>query len=144
MIEEKTFDKSAMKWKYKEAYPEGGLYFDDKITVKDIKNYVNEKLKDTPIESPFKYNEKVLLDEFKTYVESTYKGHYIGANNIQSLDLIFATGRGEGFCVGNILKYAARAGKKAGQHRSDLLKVLHYGLLALYLHDEEQKKKDFK
>jgi hypothetical protein len=89
---------------------------------------------------PYKYDEDRLLAELRTYIDSTYKGHYVGENNVQSLDLIFATGHGEGFTLGNIQKYSSRAGKKKGQERADLLKVIHYGLLALYLYDKNNKK----
>jgi len=45
------------------------------------------------------------------------------------------SGHGEGFCIGNIMKYAQRYGKKDGYNRADLLKVIHYGFLALNNHD---------
>ena len=35
------------------------------------------------------------------------------------------------------MKYAQRYGNKDGYNRKDLLKVLHYGLIALYVHDKE-------
>ena len=45
------------------------------------------------------------------------------------------SGHGDGFCIGNIIKYAQRYGKKDGYNRKDLLKVLHYGIMALHNHD---------
>ena len=89
----------------------------------------------------FKYNEDEILDDFKKYVENTYSQHYIGDNNIQSLDLIFAIGRGEGFCIGNIIKYAARYKKKKGQEYNDVMKILHYALLLKYIYDLDVKNK---
>lgn len=86
---------------------------------------------------PFKFDELRLLEEFHDYLASTYSGHYVGKDNVQSLDLIFAIGHGRGFCTGSGLKYLARSGKKEGQHRQDLLKTLHYSLLLLYLYDKE-------
>ena len=46
-----------------------------------------------------------------------------------------------GFAIGNILKYAQRYGRKGlpEDHRSDLMKVLHYAIIALSIHDEENK-----
>ena len=41
------------------------------------------------------------------------------------------------FCIGNIMKYAQRYGKKGGKNRADLLKVLHYALFMLYVHDNK-------
>jgi|TARA_B100001093_G_scaffold505165_1_gene562087 hypothetical protein len=49
------------------------------------------------------------------------------------------SGHGEGFCIGNIMKYAQRYGKKDGYNRADLLKVIHYGFLALNNHDRRLK-----
>jgi len=85
----------------------------------------------------FKYKEDDLLKEIEHYVHNTYQSHYVGENKTQALDLIFSTGHGLGFCIGNILKYGARYGKKDGHNRKDLLKILHYSLLALYCHDQE-------
>ena len=89
----------------------------------------------------YKYNEKTLLRELEEYIKSTYSKHYVGENNVQSLDLIFYAGHGIGFCAGDVLKYAARYGKKKGYNREDILKALHYALLLLYRHDIEIDKK---
>lgn len=97
---------------------------------------------DMPPSIPFKYDEARLLKEFDEYVASTYGKHYVGEDNVQSLDLIFATGHGDGFCTGNVIKYAARQGKKAGSQRDDILKVMHYALLSLYLYDKKEAKKN--
>ena len=84
----------------------------------------------------YKYNEEELIDELKTYVDSTYEQHY-SQNKFQATEFIIDGGHGEGFCLGNILKYSQRYGKKAGKNRNDLLKVLHYALIALHVHDKE-------
>ena len=52
-------------------------------------------------------------------------------------DPVWRHTHGEGFCIGNILKYSQRYGKKEGKNRADLLKVLHYALIALHVHDQE-------
>jgi hypothetical protein len=59
-------------------------------------------------------------------------------NQYQATEFIIDAGHGEGFCIGNVLKYAQRYGKKGGKNRADLLKVLHYGLIQLYIHDMEK------
>ena len=82
----------------------------------------------------YKYNEGELLNEFSSYVDNTYKEHY-SKDRFQATEYIMDGGHGEGFCIGNILKYAQRYGKKDGYNRADLLKVIHYGFLALYNHD---------
>ena len=52
-------------------------------------------------------------------------------NKIQSTEFIFDAGHGEGFCLGNIIKYAQRYGKKDGRNEQDLLKILHYGIILM-------------
>ena len=75
----------------------------------------------------YKYNEDKLIKEFASYIDNTYDQHY-SLNKYQSTEFIIDSGHGEGFCIGNIMKYAQRYGKKGGKNRADLLKVLHYAL----------------
>ena len=87
----------------------------------------------------YKYDEDKILTELKSYIDRTYKQHY-SQNNFQATEFIIDGGHGEGFCIGNILKYAQRYGKKNGKDRNDLLKVIHYGIIALYVDKLEKKK----
>ena len=80
----------------------------------------------------YKYDEDKILTELKSYIDRTYKQHY-SQNNFQATEFIIDGGHGEGFCIGNILKYAQRYGKKNGKDRKDLLKAIHYGIIALYV-----------
>ena len=86
----------------------------------------------------YKYNEGNTLSELKEYIDSTYDEHY-SKNKFQATEFIIDGGHGEGFCIGNIMKYAQRYGKKGttDDARKDLLKVIHYAIIALYNHDEE-------
>ena len=84
----------------------------------------------------YKYDEGKTLTELKSYIDQTYDQHY-SQNNFQATEFIIDGGHGEGFCIGNILKYAQRYGKKGGKNRDDLLKVIHYGIIALYVNDHE-------
>jgi len=84
----------------------------------------------------YKFNEYENLIALKEYVDSTYDQHY-SKSKFQATEFIVDSGHGEGFCIGNILKYSQRYGKKEGKNRADLLKVLHYALIALYVHDQE-------
>jgi len=84
----------------------------------------------------YKYNERKLIEEFQKYVDATYGEHY-SMNKLQSTEFIMDAGHGDGFCLGNVIKYAQRYGKKDGYNRKDLLKVLHYGLMALHHHDQQ-------
>ena len=85
----------------------------------------------------YKYDEGEALVELKEYINSTYDEHY-SKNKFQATEFIIDGGHGEGFCIGNIMKYAQRYGKKGGKNRSDLLKVIHYGIIALYINDMEK------
>ena len=82
----------------------------------------------------YKFNEGTLIRELKEYIDGTYNGHY-SKNKFQSTEFIVDCGHGEGFCIGNILKYAQRYGKKNGYNRADLMKVLHYAIIMLSVHD---------
>ena len=84
----------------------------------------------------YKFNEQDYLDEIQKYIDNTYSEHY-AKNKYQATDVIIDSGYGLGFCIGNIFKYAKRYGLKNGYSRSDLLKILHYTIIALYVHDKE-------
>jgi hypothetical protein len=83
----------------------------------------------------YKFKEDITLDELKKYIDQTYDQHYANGK-YQATDMIIDSGYGEGFCIGNIMKYAMRYGKKNGKQRSDLLKIIHYAMIALYVNDE--------
>jgi hypothetical protein len=86
----------------------------------------------------YKYNEETLLKELKEYIDKTYGEHY-SQDKFQTTEFVIDAGHGVGFTVGNIIKYAQRYGKKAGRNRQDVLKVLHYAMMLLYVHDIETK-----
>ena len=85
----------------------------------------------------YKFNENELIQELKEYIDSTYSAHY-SRTKFQSTEFIIDCGHGQGFALGNVLKYVQRYGKKDGYNRADLMKVLHYALIALYNHDHEE------
>ena len=82
----------------------------------------------------YKYSEGRLIEELRDYIDATYGEHY-SQNKFQATEFIMDSGHGDGFCIGNIMKYAQRYGKKDGYNRKDLLKVLQYGIMALHNHD---------
>ena len=82
----------------------------------------------------YKYNEGDLIAEIKDYIDGTYGEHY-STNKYQATEFIIDGGHGEGFCIGNIMKYAQRYGKKNGYNRKDLMKIIHYAIIAMYNHD---------
>jgi hypothetical protein len=88
----------------------------------------------------YKYNEGDLLRQVTEYVNATYGQHY-SQNKYQATEFIIDGGHGVGFTVGNIMKYAQRYGHKGTPEdwRKDLMKVIHYAIIALHVHDKSQQ-----
>ena len=85
----------------------------------------------------YKFNENKVVEELKKYIDFTYNQHYAQAKT-QTTEIVFENGHGEGFCIGNIIKYAQRFGKKDGKNTEDLYKVIHYAIILLGSMQEEQ------
>ena len=77
-----------------------------------------------------KFNEDKVLVWVENYIRATYDAHY-SKNKIQPTEFVFDSDHGEGFCIGNIIKYAQRYGKKDGYNEKDLLKIVHYAIILL-------------
>jgi len=92
----------------------------------------------------YKFNEDKLIEELKEYINSTYDQHY-ATDKYQATDIIIDSGHGTGFCLGNVIKYAKRYGRKGTfeESRKDLMKILHYAIIQLYVHDQKSKSSDF-
>jgi hypothetical protein len=84
----------------------------------------------------YKYNEDKTLQEIAAYIDKTYGEHY-SQNKYQATEFIIDGGHGTGFCIGNVLKYAQRYGNKGTTEdwRKDLMKVIHYAIIQLHVHD---------
>jgi hypothetical protein len=78
----------------------------------------------------YKFNEDKVLNLVTNHIVQTYDKHY-SQNKIQTTEFVFDCGHGEGFCIGNIIKYAQRYGKKNGKNQDDLLKIIHYAIILL-------------
>ena len=78
----------------------------------------------------YKFNENKVVEELKKYIDLTYNQHYAQAKT-QTTEIVFENGHGEGFCIGNIIKYAQRFGKKNGKNTEDLYKVIHYAIILI-------------
>ncbi len=91
----------------------------------------------------YKFNEDKSLKLLKDHIDKTYSSHY-SKNKFQSTEFIADAGHGTGFCIGNIMKYAQRYGKKGTHedHQKDLLKILHYAIIQLHNHQKEYKWED--
>ena len=117
---------------YREQELDTEAYFDDLDLDQPVKyeTYADDDI-------AYKFNENELIGELQDYIDSTYSAHY-SRNKFQSTEFIIDCGHGQGFALGNVLKYVQRYGKKDGYNRADLMKVLHYALIALYNHDHEE------
>ena len=78
----------------------------------------------------YKFKEDIILQDIKDYIDETYSSHYAQSQK-QATEIIIDQGHGDGFCMGNILKYAQRYGKKDGKNKRDLMKVIHYAVIQL-------------
>lgn len=86
----------------------------------------------------YKYSEDVALQEIQRYVDATYEEHYADSP-IQAGEYMIALGHGASYFLCNIIKYASRYGKKNGYNRKDILKVIHYGMMLLHVHNKEKE-----
>ena len=102
--------------------------------------YVRTEYRVTP-KIEYKYNEGKALQEITAYIDKTYGEHY-SQGNIQSTEIAIDRGRGLHFCLGNVDKYSGRYGLKGTPEdwRKDLMKVIHYAIIALHVHDLEHNK----
>ena len=82
----------------------------------------------------YAFNEAEIVQEMQEYIDATYDAHY-SQDKYQSTQIIEDMGHGMGFALGNVIKYTQRYGKKEGFNRADLMKVIHYGIIALSMHD---------
>ena len=79
----------------------------------------------------YKFDENKIVNDVMDYINKTYESHYAQTKNYQATEIIIDQGHGTGFCMGNILKYAQRYGKKQGRNKDDLMKVIHYAVIQL-------------
>tara|TARA_R100000231_G_C5246588_1_gene141410 strand:+ start:320 stop:598 length:279 start_codon:yes stop_codon:yes gene_type:complete len=86
----------------------------------------------------YKFNEDKIINLTKEYINRTYNQHYSNSK-YQATDMIIDAGHGEGFCLGNIMKYAMRYGKKDNK-QVELYKIIHYAIIALYLEDKNDRR----
>jgi hypothetical protein len=86
-----------------------------------------------------KYNEDKIIEEIAKYVGSTYNQHYVGSNQVQTIDVWEALGSVESSLRDNAIKYLMRFGKKDGKNRKDLLKTIHYVILLMHFAFLEEK-----
>lgn len=85
----------------------------------------------------WRFGEEKVFGEIINHVASTYLTHYGGDR--QPIENTIARGHGLPFCVESAITYLERFGKKEGYNRLDLLKCIHFCMLAMYVMDLENK-----
>jgi len=95
----------------------------------------------------YKYAEDKIINDLKAYIDATYSQHYkTGAQDddtLQCFDAWIALDDATPTFRNTALKYLWRYGKKGGSNQADLMKALHYVMLALY-NDHYKNKKEKK
>ena len=94
------------------------------------------------METKFKYNEPEYIQEAFDYIASKYGQHYVGKEDVQTIDVWDSLNIAGEMCQGTAIKYLMRFGKKDGINRKDLLKTIHYTILLLHFTDEQNGGKD--
>lgn len=84
----------------------------------------------------YRFQEDITVLKLLKYIDGTYDQHYAQAKT-QTTEIAFEQGHGEGFCMGNIIKYTQRFGKKKGKNTVDLYKIIHYAIILLGHMDKE-------
>ena len=111
-----------------------------------MKDNYNPPLKYKSMEkTPHTFNENQVLGRAGEYISNTYKKHY-AQGSIQATEFINANGLGEGFCLGNIIKYVQRYGKKGKSYEErerDLFKIIHYAVILLHELEQTEGKGKF-
>tara|TARA_B100000470_G_scaffold199293_1_gene170302 strand:- start:1159 stop:1572 length:414 start_codon:yes stop_codon:yes gene_type:complete len=80
----------------------------------------------------WKYGEGPVLEELVEHLKSTYKSHYTNdQNDIQTIDVFAYRGTLATTSIDNAIKYLMRYGKKKGKNELDLIKAIHYLILAI-------------
>jgi hypothetical protein len=92
-------------------------------------------------EVKMKYKEDKIINEVKSYVESTYTQHYSTTDEgFQVQDILRHLDINKDFCQANAIKYLCRYGKKNGYNRNDLLKAVHYIILLMSEESNDENK----
>ena len=82
---------------------------------------------------PYKYAEDKIIADFKEYIDKTYSEHYkTEEERVECFDAWIALDDATPTFRNTALKYLWRYGKKNGNNKDDLMKVLHYTIMCLY------------
>jgi hypothetical protein len=108
------------------------LKFTDLGSYEEFKEMVKTLSEKLPQSIQYKYAEDRMIADFKTYIDKTYSQHYQTENNVQCFDAWIALDDATPTFRNTAIKYLWRYGKKNGNNKDDLMKVLHYTIMCLY------------
>lgn len=93
------------------------------------------------LDPKYKYAENKIIADFKSYIDKTYGQHYMTEEqNIECFDVWLALGDSMPTFRNTAIKYLWRYGKKKGSNKDDLMKVMHYAMMMLYVDHYKDKK----
>lgn len=83
----------------------------------------------------YKYSEDQIISDFMSYIDSTYQEHYKTdkEEGIECFDAWIALGDSSTSFRDTAIKYLWRYGKKNGLNKKDILKVMHYCIMLLFV-----------
>ncbi len=85
------------------------------------------------------YNYEKALEDVKDHIDRFRSSNYYASlGGTEVIDLLRTEQLLEGFCIGNVLKYVTRLGKKEVQKNTDIMKAFHYLVILLILEDPER------
>ena len=88
----------------------------------------------------YRFREDKILSEVLEYISKTYQQHYVGKEEIQTIDVWDSLGSVDSTSRDTAIKYLMRYGKKEGHNKKDLLKAIHYIVLLYHFTQPEEKK----
>jgi hypothetical protein len=87
----------------------------------------------------YRFREDAILDEVLEYISGTYSQHYVGKEEVQTIDVWDSLGSVDTTARDTAIKYLMRYGKKDGMNKKDLLKAMHYIVLLYHFTQPEQE-----
>ena len=86
----------------------------------------------------YRFREDKILSEVLDYISKTYQQHYVGKEEIQTIDVWDSLGSVDTTSRDTAIKYLMRYGKKDGYNKKDLLKAIHYIVLLYHFTQQEE------
>jgi len=101
---------------------------DDGLFIEPVASKFNE---DVQPEFAWRYGEGSVLADLTAHMKSTYTSHYTEDDSqVQTLDVFAHRGSLGSTSIDNAIKYLMRYGKKEGKNEKDLIKAMHYLVVA--------------